>query len=117
MAKMKIPEGGAPSVTVGDKEYLADKKGMVNVPDQYIDVLRSHNFELVGPSDTEVDQAQAEKDAQIVALKLQIEELDKASDDAMKLQTTAPSDENQAAETAAIEAYNKAVDELKALEG
>jgi hypothetical protein len=47
MAKMKAPEncGGC---YVGGVEYTADKKGFINVPDEFIDALLPHGYTLEG---------------------------------------------------------------------
>jgi hypothetical protein len=49
MAKMKAPEncGGC---YVGGVEYTADKKGFINVPDEFIDALLPHGYTLAGDS-------------------------------------------------------------------
>ena len=106
MAKMKCPEGGT-SCYVGGIEYTANKKGEVNVPDEYIGDLQSHGYTLIGDSN--------KKDA-IVAAKKKVDELDAASNAAMEANKTSNTPESATAEASAIDAYNAAVDELDELE-
>lgn len=63
MAKMKCPEncGGC---YVGGNEYVADKKGFITVPDEFVESLKSHGYEVSDdkakskPADDEAPKAE-----------------------------------------------------------
>jgi hypothetical protein len=62
MAKMKCPAncGGC---SIGGTEYVANKKGFINVPDEFITTLTSHGYTLEGATEAEAEQAKAEAEA------------------------------------------------------
>jgi hypothetical protein len=47
MAKMKAPENSG-GCSVGGVAYTADKKGFINVPDEFTDALLPHGYTLEG---------------------------------------------------------------------